>query len=433
MLLNPQQLVDRLSGVRAVQGEGRLRSAVGLALTADLPGASLGELCVVERASASPLECEVVGFGDHGVTLLPLGTSEGLAPDARVTASGAQLSVRFGPALLGRVLDGLGRPADGLGPLAGAPRAVMQPQTPAPIERPRITRVLATGVRALDAAATLGEGQRIGLFAGAGVGKSSLLGQVARQAEADVFVACLVGERSRELNEFLQGALGTEGLKRGVVVCETGAAAPLLRVKAAHVASAIAEGFRDEGKRVLLLMDSVTRFARAAREVGLAAGEAPARRGYPPSVFARLPELVERSGPAKVGSITALYTVLVEGDDLDEPIADELRGLLDGHVVLSRELSLRGQWPAVDVPRSLSRLMDRLVTPEHRSAAERLRMHLARYEQKRDMITLGAYRGGDPALDDTLSRIENLHAWLRQRPDETYAFEDTLRELQRLV
>ncbi|MFW6023633.1 MAG: FliI/YscN family ATPase, partial [Myxococcota bacterium] len=275
--------------------------------------------------------------------------------------------------------------------------------------------------------------QRVGLFAGSGVGKSSLLGQIARQAEADVFVACLIGERGREVREFLDDALGEAGRRRGVVVAATSDAPALVRLKSAHVATAIAEWFRDRGQRVLLLMDSVTRFARAAREVGLAAGEPPARRGYPPSVFAALPGLLERSGTAGTGSITAFYTVLVEGGDLDEPVADEVRGILDGHIVLDRELGARGRWPAIDVLRSVSRAMDGVADPAQRDAARRVREHLAVYEAKRDLVTLGAYaRGGDARLDAALDRIDAIEAFLTQDRHERADFAETCAHLGRL-
>jgi len=315
------------------------------------------------------------------------------------------------------VLDGLGQPIDGLGPIDGAPRSVYQ-RSPDPLTRPRITRSLATGVRAIDALLTLGEGQRVGLFAGSGVGKSTLLGQIARQADADVFVVCLIGERGREVREFLEDALGTEGRRRGVVVCATSDAPALVRLKSAHVATAIAEHFRDQGKRVLLMMDSVTRFARAGREVGLAAGEPPARRGYPPSVFAALPELLERAGTSERGSITGIYTVLVEGSDMEEPVADEVRGILDGHIVLDRALGARGRWPAIDVLKSLSRVMPAVTSEAQRDQANALRGHLAAFEEKRDLVSLGAYKAGsDPALDAAIARMPAIEAFLRQRPE----------------
>jgi len=427
------RLADALAGVQTVQTSGRLRSVVGLALYADVPGVRLGELCEVERKDAPPLLAEVVGFRDHAATLLPLGSPEGLAQGDVVRPAERRLQVVFGRALLGRVLDGLGRPIDGGPVLHGDPRDALGP-APAAMQRPRLRRPLQTGVRVIDALLTLAEGQRIGLFAGSGVGKSSLLGQIARQADADVFVVCLVGERGRELREFLDDALGEAGRQRGVVVCATSDAPPLVRMKCPYVATAIAEGFRDQGLRVLLLMDSATRFARAARDVGLCAGEAPARRGYPPSVFAALPALVERAGATERGSITAVYTVLTEADDLDDPIADELRGLLDGHIVLGRELAARGQYPAVDVTRSLSRLADRLMTPEHARAAAAVRAHIAVHEQKRDLVALGAYLpGSDRRLDAALARADRIEAFLRQDSGTACAFDETLTALRALV
>jgi type III secretion protein N (ATPase) len=305
---------------------------------------------------------------------------------------------------------------------------------PPPLSRRPIERPLPLGVRALDAFVTLGEGQRIGLFSGSGVGKSTLLGQIARGADADVFVVCLVGERGREVKDFLEHCLGEAGRARGVVVCATSDSPPLARMKCPYVATSIAEGFREQGKRVLLLMDSVTRFARAARDVGLAAGESPARRGYPPSVLSALPGLIERAGTDASGSITAVYTVLVEGDDdLDDPIADELRGLLDGHIVLSRSLAARSHFPAIDVPRSLSRLMPRLVADAHREAADAVRAHVALHEEKRDLISLGAYqRGSDARLDAAMARMPDIERFLRQDQHERVDYDTTLAALHEL-
>ncbi|MDQ3035512.1 MAG: FliI/YscN family ATPase, partial [Myxococcota bacterium] len=335
--------------------------------------------------------------------------------------------------VLGRVLGGLGEPIDGGPEIEGEAWDVMR-APPSPMSRPRIARPLPSGVRAIDALLTVGEGQRVGLFAGSGVGKSTLLGQIARQSDADVFVVCLIGERGREVVEFLEDALGEEGRSRGVVVCATSDMPALVRMRSAWVATAIAEWFRDRGKRVLLMMDSVTRFARAGREVGLAAGEPPARRGYPPSVFAMLPQLLERSGTSEKGSITAFYTVLVEGGDMEEPIADEVRGILDGHVVLDRALAARGRWPAIDPLLSLSRVMDRVTTSEHRDAAAKLRAHLALYEAKRDLVMLGAYKkGSDPKLDAALARIDAIETFLRQSTTERADFGQTIAQLGDLV
>jgi type III secretion protein N (ATPase) len=430
--LDLARLEDTLAGTDTISALGRLRSVVGLALSADIPGIRVGELVEIERQGGAPLLAEVVGFHDSAATLLPLDHAEGLGPDDVVRPAQQRLTVAFSSELLGRVLDGLGRPIDGGPALRGDARTVMA-NAPSPLRRERVQRRMPTGVRVLDALVALGEGQRIGLFSGSGVGKSSLLGQIARQSDAEVFVVCLVGERGRELREFLEDALGESGRARGVVVCATSDAPPLVRVKSAYVATAIAEGFRDQGKRVLLLMDSITRFARALRDVGLAAGEAPARRGYPPSVFAALPQLVERAGMAERGSITAVYTVLVEGDDLEEPIADELRGVLDGHIVLSRALAGRGHYPAIDVQQSLSRLMERVVDARQLAAARAVRAHIATYEQNRDLVTLGAYAPGtNPRLDAALARIDRIEAFLRQDGHTTCDLAQTLEALHTL-
>ncbi|MCB9656594.1 MAG: FliI/YscN family ATPase [Sandaracinaceae bacterium] len=427
------QLSQALGAAEPLRARGRVTSLVGLGLEARVPGVRVGELVQIHRRGAGPLLAEVVGFHGPDATLMPLGRVDGVSPEDDVLAVGRPLEVTCGDGLLGRVVDGLGEPIDGLGPIHGVRRAVMQ-RAPDPLTRPRITRPLATGVRAIDALLTLGEGQRVGLFAGSGVGKSTLLGQVARQAEADVFVACLIGERGREVREFLEDALGDEGRRRGVVVCATSDAPALVRLKSAHVATTIAEHFRDQGLRVLLMMDSVTRFARAGREVGLSAGEPPARRGYPPSVFAALPELLERAGTSATGSITALYTVLVEGGDMEEPVADEVRGILDGHIVLDRALGARGRWPAIDVLQSLSRVMPAVTSETQREHANALRAHLAAYESKRDLVSLGAYKAGsDPALDAAIARMPAIEAFLRQRPETRCETDDTWLGLERAL
>ncbi|MDW8246382.1 MAG: FliI/YscN family ATPase [Sandaracinaceae bacterium] len=426
-------MAEHLARVRRTQVWGRVRSVIGLSVRATVPGARVGDVVVIERKGRNALPAQVVGFDLGEVTLMPLGSLEGIGPNNLVRSTGKEQEIRVENGLLGRVLDGLGRPIDGGPPLSGRPYPVMR-DPPNPMRRARIERPLLLGIRVLDGLLTAGEGQRIGLFAGSGVGKSTLLGQIARQAQADVFVVCLIGERGREVREFLEDALGEEGRKRGVVVCATSDAPAMVRKMSAYVATAIAEFFRDQGKRVLLLVDSVTRFARAGREVGLAAGEVPARRGYPPSVFAELPRLLERSGMGERGSITAFYTVLVEGGDMEEPIADEIRGILDGHVVLDRGLAARGRFPAVDPLASLSRVMDRLVDPEHLKAAHRLRSALALYESKRDLITLGAYKkGSDPQLDRVLSRIDLIESFLCQRPNERSSWEETCERLRGLV
>lgn len=425
--------IKALEGIDPLRVTGRVHSVVGLSIRASIPGIRVGESVQIERLGRSPVLAEVVGFVDDEALLLPLGNVMGIGPDDVVRPIGSSFSIPCGDALLGRVLDGLGQPMDGGPALRGESFAVMR-SPPDPMSRRRIEKPLLLGIRALDGLLTVGEGQRVGLFAGSGVGKSTLLGQIARQTEADVFVVCLIGERGREVREFIDDSLGKTGLSRGVVVCATSDAPALVRMKSAYVATAIAEWFRDQGKRVLLLMDSVTRFARAAREVGLAAGEAPARRGYPPSVFALLPGLLERSGNSDRGSITAFYNVLVEGGDMDEPVADEVRGILDGHVILEREIGARGRWPAIDILHSLSRVMDSVTTTEHQKLAARLREHLAHYEAKRDLISLGAYKSGsDTRLDAAIARIDKIEAFLRQKRDEHSPLPSTLRSLEALA
>jgi type III secretion protein N (ATPase) len=415
-----------------VRVTGRVRALVGLAVHASVPGVRAGDVVQIEKRDGSKLEAEVVGFDLDHATLLPFGDARGVGPDDPVRPTGRPLSVEASEQLLGRVLDGLGHPIDGRPLPAGVPWPVMR-DAPLPLKRARIDRPLATGVRAIDGLTTLGEGQRVGLFAGSGVGKSRLLGRIAQSARADVIVVGLVGERGRELREFVEDCLGDRGLARSVFVCATSDAPALVRMRSAWVATALAEFFRDQGARVLLVMDSVTRFARAAREVGLAAGEPPARRGYPPSALAALPKLLERSGAAERGSITAIYTVLVEGSDLEEPIADEVRGILDGHIVLDRAIAERGRFPAIDPLRSLSRVMDRVADRAHVQAARTLREHLAIYEAKRDLVLLGAYeRGRDARLDRALARIDAIEAFLAQE-DEPCELVETVRSLSRSI
>jgi len=409
----------------------------GLVIRATVPGTRVGDVVRIgqgDKSGKGELAAEIVGFRGDEAVLMPLGEPTGIGPDALVTPTGRPLAVTVSPALTGRILDGLGRPMDGGGPVPdGQPWAVDRP-APDPLTRRRVTRPLALGIRALDGLCTVGEGQRIGLFAGSGVGKSTLMGQIARQTEADVNVIALVGERGREVLDFIETALGPSGRARSVVVCATSDAPSLVRLKAAFVATAIAEYFRAEGRRVLFMLDSVTRVARAQREVGLAAGEPPARQGYPPSVFALLPRLLERTGNDARGSITALYTVLVAGGDMDEPIADEVRGILDGHVVLSRDIAARHHWPAVDVLQSLSRLMEAIAEPPHRLAAGRLRELLAAYDRHRDLIALGAYQpGADPTTDEAIARLPAVESFLRQRTDEHAPFEETRARLTQLV
>ncbi len=424
-----------LDEVNTLRVRGRVSRVQGLVVHATAPDAVVGDLVIIARRGGEDLMAEVVGFSGEDVVLMPLGEVAGVGPTAEVESTGEPLSIRCGPGLLGRVLDGLGRPMDAGPPLVGGEYCrwpLMRP-APDPLTRKRVTEPLPMGLRAIDGLLTVGRGQRVGLFAGSGVGKSTLMGQIARGTEAEVIVIALIGERGREVADFLEEVLGEEGRKRAVVVVATSDAPSLVRLKSAYVATAVAEYFRDQGCDVLLMMDSVTRFARAQREVGLAAGEPPARQGYPPSVFSMLPRLLERTGNNDRGSITALYTVLVAGSDMEEPIADEVRGILDGHILLSRELASRNHWPAIDVLPSLSRVMGAVTEKEHRESAGKFREVLATYESRRDLISLGAYEyGSDEKVDLAIDYIEELEGYLRQGQEERSSFEEALEGLRDL-
>jgi FliI/YscN family ATPase len=425
--------LEQLSHLRPGRRTGTIVEAVGLAVEVEGLGGTVGELATMPTVQG-PVPAEIVGFRGTRALLMPLGDVAGLTAGTRVEAHGQPLSTPVGDALLGRILDGLGRPMDGKGSLLGRRRPLVNSAPPDPLRRAPVDRPLPTGVRVIDSVLTCGRGQRIGIFAGSGVGKSTTLGMIARHAAADVNVICLVGERGREVREFMERDLGEEGLRRSVVVVATADAPALVRIKACWVATAIAEAFRDEGRDVLLMMDSVTRLAMAQREAGLAAGEPPALRGYPPSVFALLPRLLERAGCGETGAITAFYTVLVEGDDLTEPVTDTARGTLDGHIVLSRALAGENHFPAVDVLNSLSRVMPAVVPQEHLDAAGRLRALLAAYQDARDLISVGAYvSGSDPRVDRAVRRLPAIHHFLRQRPSETTPFDETVHQLQQLA
>ncbi|MDB5794108.1 MAG: yscN [Noviherbaspirillum sp.] len=429
-------LNDALETARTINVRGRVREVVGTIIRAAAPNARVGELCLLETPGEDfRLEAEVIGFADGDALLSPIGSLQGICSETIVTPTGSSHQVAVGDALLGQVLDGFGRPLDPTqAPIQAEAFYPVYADAPNPLSRTVISRPISMHVRAIDAFLTCGEGQRIGIFAAAGGGKSTLLGMLAKSAEVDVIVIALVGERGREVREFLERELGPDGMARAVVVCATSERAPMERVKASFVATAIAEYFRDQGKRVLFLLDSVTRLARAQREVGLAAGEPPARRGFPPSVFAALPRLMERVGMNDKGSITAFYTVLVEGDDMNEPVADEVRSILDGHIVLSRKLGAANHYPAIDILASISRVMNAVVEPSHRAWAARVRELMAKYDEVELLVRLGEYQeGSDHDADIAIERIASIKAFLRQLPHERIAFDDTLAGLESLA
>jgi len=427
---------DRLRDLQPIQREGRVVRGIGLTVEAIGLDLQIGDLCHIfpSLSEEGRLAAEVVGFHDERLILVPLAELRGVRHGSRVVRAPEALHVPVGPELLGRVIDGLGRPIDGKGPLRCRRRLRIGGAPPSPLQRAPIRDILPTGVRTIDALLTCGRGQRLGIFAGSGVGKSTLLGMISRNAVCDVRVIALIGERGREVQEFIERDLGPAGLEQAVVVVSTSDQPALMRIKAAWTATLIAEYFRDRGMSVVLMMDSVTRLAMAQREVGLAAGEPPATRGYPPSVFALLPRLLERAGNAEQGSITAFYTVLVEGDDLNEPISDTVRGILDGHIVLARTLADRGHYPAIDVLASVSRLMPSLVTPDHRALASEVRELLAAYESARDLIDIGAYvHGTNPTVDRALSLMPEIRRFLQQKPEERATFAETVASLERLL
>jgi ATP synthase in type III secretion protein N len=419
-----------LKDTSSVRVRGRVSELAGLVIRARVPGVRVGEVVQIRGKNRSQVKAEVVGFEGDEVMLMPLGELSGIGPDSEVIPTGRPLTIRVGEGLLGRVLGGLGEPIDGKPLPEGLIEWSVDRDCPDPFTRRRIERPLSLGVRCIDGLLTVGEGQRIGLFAGSGVGKSTLMGQIARNTQAELNVIALVGERGREVREFIEDSLGEEGLARSVVVCATSDQPSLVRLKAAFVATAIAEYFRDLGGNVMFMLDTVTRLARAQREIGLAIGEPPARQGYPPSVFSMLPRILERTGNSDKGLCTAIYTVLVAGSDMDEPIADEVRGILDGHFILNRALGERNQWPAMDVLASLSRVMSNIASPEHKAAAAKLRETLATYEKQRDLILLGAYQyGTDPKTDYAIDKYEAIIEFLKQATDENAEFDDTVGRL----
>jgi flagellum-specific ATP synthase len=420
-------MLRRADGAARFARLGRVTRLVGLVIEAVGIDVGIGELCrICSLTSDETVLAEVVGFHERGVLLMPLGGLSGLHPGSSVQPLGRSFGVDVGPGMLGRVLNGLGHPIDGLGKLDARERVPLAAEPPHPLERQRIHEPLVTSVRAIDGLLTIGAGQRIGIFSGSGVGKSTLLGMIARQATADVNVIALLGERGREVRDFIEHSLGPEGLARSVIIVATGDQAALVRARGALVATSIAEYFRDQGKHVLLMVDSVTRVAMAWREIGLAVGEPPTTKGYPPSVFAHLPRLLERAGNGAKGGITGIYTVLVDGDDFNEPVADASRSILDGHIVLTRRLASAGHFPAIDVLESKSRVRDQVIDDRQRVAASALMRLEAAYREKEDLILVGAYhKGSDPMVDAAIRSRGSVVSFLQQRPDECSSFDQT--------
>ncbi|OOM79940.1 flagellar protein export ATPase FliI [Clostridium sp. BL-8] len=424
--LDFSRLIKKVNNTSTIYSEGVVKKVIGLTIEVQGIKAFVGELCVIYNERNIPINCEVVGFKDEFVILMPLDELIGISPGCRVVPQHKPLSVRCSDKLLGHIIDGLGKPIDCESIAMDGEEYPLENDAPDPLKRKRIQEIMPTGIRAIDGFLTCGDGQRIGIFAGSGVGKSTTLGMIAREAKADVNVIALIGERGREVREFIEKDLGPEGMKKSVVVCATSDKPALIRIKGALTATAIAEYFRDKGKKVILMMDSVTRFAMAQREVGLAIGEPPATKGYTPSVFAKLPKLMERSGTSSDGSITAFYTVLVDGDDFNEPIADAVRGILDGHIVLSRDLAHKNHYPAIDVLNSVSRLMSQIAPEEHKEAASIARDLLATYKDSEDLINIGAYvKGSNKKIDMAVNYNDQLNSFLCQGIDEKSSFEET--------
>ncbi len=429
-----EKLEKTIENTKVNREFGYITRVVGLIIESVGPEVSVGELCYI-KSKQGDIEAEVVGFNDNKVLLMPIGVMKGITPGAKVIASGSELKIKVGNQLLGEVLDGLGKPlTSNLNKYNNLKEVSVNRQPPDPLTRQRIKEPLSLGIKSIDGLLTCGRGQRLGIFAGSGVGKSTLLGMAARNTDADINVIALIGERGREVRDFIEEDLGPEGLKNSIVVVATSDKPALIRMKAASVATAIAEYFRDQGKDVLLMMDSVTRVAMALREVGLASGEPPATRGYPPSVFAKLPKLLERTGTNDKGSITALYAVLVEGDDFNEPISDTVRGILDGHITLSRSLASKNHFPAVDVLESVSRVMKDVVSKDHIDNSNQLKKLLADYKEAEDLISIGAYENGsNPKVDRAIEKIDRINNFLTQEIEEDVSFEETKMKLNQII
>lgn len=426
------QIINETKSIREI---GKVTEIIGLIIEADGPQASIGDLCYIyNKLDEEPIWAEVVGFRHPKILLMPLGSMEGLQPGAIVVNTGSPMKIKVGEQLLGRVLDGLGRPIDNLGEINSQTLYSTHADAINPLKRRRITEPLSLGIKSVDGFITVGKGQRLGVFAGSGVGKSTTLAMMAKNTSADLNVIALIGERGREVREFIEKTLGTEGMKRTVVVAATSEQPSLVKIKAAHVATSIAEYFRDKGRDVLFMLDSITRISMAQREVGLAIGEPPATRGYTPSVFAQMPKLLERAGSNDKGTMTGLYTVLVEGDDFNEPISDTARSILDGHIVLSRDLAHRNHYPAVDILQSISRVMPDVTSDEHRDAAGKIRNLLAVYKKNEDLINIGAYvKGSDKNCDTAIRMMEQINDFLQQKVEDKFEYEKTVEDLINLV
>lgn len=431
-----QRMIDRVKKAETISYTGKIENIVGMSIEASGGRAAIGDICrIYSGESGSQVMAEVVGFKNDHILLMPYANMEGISAGNFVRNTGSRLNVNVGPFLKGRVIDALGRPIDGKGPFpAGTPFCVEKAEVINPFHRPPIRERMEFGVKAIDSMLTIGKGQRVGIFAGSGVGKSTLMGMIAKNVKADINVIALVGERGREVLEFIQKDLGPEGMLRSVLVVATSDQPAMLRKKCPSVATGIAEYFRDQGYDVLLMMDSLTRFAMAQREIGLAVGEPPVARGYTPSIYAELPKLLERSGNFQKGSITGIYTVLVEGDDTNEPIADTVRGILDGHIVLSRKLANSGHFPAIDVSASISRLMNEIVSEDHLRLAARIRDVMTVYEKNADLVSIGAYKQGtNKKLDYALSKMEGIDHFLTQGIGERFSYEEDMAAMQALL
>jgi len=426
--------LHNVQNINPVRVDGKVSQITGLVIEATAQSGSVGDVCEIKMDPYKPVKAEIVGFRENKVLLMPLGETVGVAPGSRVKLNTQPLRVPVGHHLLGRILDGLGQPIDGKEPIQSDQFRSVYNSPPNPLIRRRISEPLSTGIRAIDGLVTLGKGQRMGIFAGSGVGKSVLMGMIARYTDAQVNVIALIGERGREVREFIERDLGEDGLKRSVVIVATSDQAATVRIKGALIATTIAEYFRDQGKDVLLLMDSLTRMAMAQREIGLAIGEPPTTKGYTPSVFAMMPRLLERAGNSEKGSITGLYTVLVEGDDLDEPVSDTARSILDGHIVLSRKIATRGHYPAIDILGSVSRVKNEVISDLQKEHAQKLIELLAVYRESEDLINIGAYvKGSSKKVDEAIGKIEEINAFLKQNVNDRSAFDQTVTALGRLM